>query len=270
MLLLKILLLSTSGFLFVIICVISGYWLTLKYGISKFRVDESHEATNGIYVIKDDTYINLHVIKNGDKYIIIDAGVNAEHVKKEMHRFGILPANVEAVFLTHTDYDHVGCVGLFKNAKVYLSSEEEQMINGKTPRALFFVKNKLKCEYHLIKDNEIIDFSGLIVKGILMPGHTPGSMCYIVDNKYLFTGDMLNLKNKKAALPFKPFNMNSNETEKSIERLSKLKGITYIFTAHAGYSNNFEETFGDMRTGDMGTGSGDMGTGSLSQVSISE
>ncbi|MDI9482506.1 MAG: MBL fold metallo-hydrolase [Bacillota bacterium] len=243
MLLFKILLFSAGSILFIIILAAAIYWLTLKYGISKFKVDESHEAVNGIYVIKNDTYINLHVVKNGEKYIVIDTGVNPEQLKKEMHQFGILPENVEAVFLTHTDYDHVGAVSLFENAKVYLPFEEEQMINGKTPRALFFKKNKLKCEYNLIKDNETINFSGLTVEGILTPGHTPGSMCYIVNNKYLFTGDVLYLKNNRAALPFKPFNMNSNEAEKSIEKLAKLKSISYIFTAHAGYSNNFELVF---------------------------
>lgn len=241
--LLKILLISAGSILFIVIFAAAGYMFTLKYGISKFKADESHEAIDGIFVIKNDTYINLHIVKNGDKYIVIDTGVNPEQVKNEMHRFGILPENVEAVFLTHTDYDHVGAVSLFKNAKVYLPFEEEQMINGKTPRALFFKKNKLKCEYILIKENETVNLSGLTVKGILTPGHTPGSMCYIVNNKYLFTGDVIHLKDNKAELPFKPFNMNSNEAEKSIEKLAELKGISYIFTAHTGYSNNFELTF---------------------------
>jgi len=243
MLLIKILLFSAGSILSIIILAAAGYWLTLRYGISKFNADESHEAVDGIYVIKNDTYINLHIVKNGEKYIVIDTGVNPEEIKKEMHRFGILPENIEAVFLTHTDYDHVGAVSLFKNAKVYLSFEEEQMINGKTPRALFFKRNRLKCEYNLIKDDETINLSGLTVKGILTPGHTPGSMCYIVNNRYLFTGDVLHLKNSRAALPFKPFNMNSNEAEKAIEKLAKLKGISFIFTAHTGYSNNFELVF---------------------------
>ena len=110
MLLFKILLFSAGSILFIIILAAAIYWLTLKYGISKFKVDESHEAVNGIYVIKNDTYINLHVVKNGEKYIVIDTGVNPEQLKKEMHQFGILPENVEAVFLTHTDNDHVGAV----------------------------------------------------------------------------------------------------------------------------------------------------------------
>ncbi|MGZ5540013.1 MAG: hypothetical protein ACXW1O_08215 [Halobacteriota archaeon] len=45
------------------------------------------------------------------------------------------------MFLTHTDNDHVGGLNLFKNADVYLSIDEEQMINRTTPRFVGFVYN---------------------------------------------------------------------------------------------------------------------------------
>ena len=47
--------------------------------------------------------------------------------------------------------------------------------------------------YHSLEDQEIFTFSngGPEIKAIHMPGHTPGSTSYMIDNKYLVTGDML-------------------------------------------------------------------------------
>ena len=47
--------------------------------------------------------------------------------------------------------------------------------------------------YHSVEDQEIFTFSkgGPEIKAIHMPGHTPGSTAYMIDNKYLVTGDMV-------------------------------------------------------------------------------
>ena len=47
--------------------------------------------------------------------------------------------------------------------------------------------------YHGVKDQEVFTFSsgGPEIKAIHMPGHTPGSTAYMIDNKYLVTGDMV-------------------------------------------------------------------------------
>jgi glyoxylase-like metal-dependent hydrolase (beta-lactamase superfamily II) len=47
--------------------------------------------------------------------------------------------------------------------------------------------------YHSVEDQEVFTFSngGPEIKAIHMPGHTPGSTAYMIDNKYLVTGDMV-------------------------------------------------------------------------------
>jgi glyoxylase-like metal-dependent hydrolase (beta-lactamase superfamily II) len=185
----------------------------------------------------------MYLIKTNDSYVAIDAAINLKNVKKEMDKLNIAPERVTAVLLTHTDSDHVGAIKLFKNAKVYISSNEEQMINGKTVRAAFIMKNRLDSTYQTIKDNQKIDISGLSVKGILTPGHTPGSMSYIINDKYLFTGDTLSLKDQKVELFNEFFNMDSATEEKSISKLAVLSDIKYIFTGHYGYTDNFQKAF---------------------------
>lgn len=42
-----------------------------------------------------------------------------------------------------------------------------------------------------LKDKDVIKFGNSFLKVIHTPGHTPGSLCYLVNDKYLFTGDIL-------------------------------------------------------------------------------
>lgn len=230
------------GILVTVMVMLSGlYGYKMMSETKKMHPSDTKEIIEGIYAIKDDTFVNMYLIKTNDSYIAIDAAMNLKNVKKEMDKLNIAPERVAAVFLTHTDSDHVGAIKLFKNAKVYISSAEEQMINGKTVRAAFIMKNKLNSAYKMIADNQVIDIAGLKVKGILTPGHTPGSMSYIINGKYLFTGDTLSLKNQKAELFNEFFNMDSPTEEKSIKKLAALPDVKYIFTAHYGYTDNFQK-----------------------------
>lgn len=236
------------GALVALLAVLSGFYgLRMNYELKKMRPDDTKELVEGIYAIKDDTYINMHLIKVTGGYIAIDAAQHEDVVEREMAKFNIDPQMVRAVLLTHSDYDHVGAIKLFENATVYISAAEEQMINGKTARAAFIHKNKLNSSYTLITDNQVLNVTGLKVQGILTPGHTPGSMSYLIDDKYLFTGDTLSLKNKKAEISSEFFNMDTTAVKKSIAKLAAIPGIEYIFTAHFGHTDNAPEAFKSWR-----------------------
>ena len=218
-----------------------------KSEMGKMSPNETKEIVAGIYSIKDDTFDNMYLVKSGNNYVAIDAANNLQNVTNGMDKLNITPEKVTAILFTHTDSDHVGALKLFKNAKAYISKAEEQMINGKTARAAIFMKNKLDIAYEMIEDNQTIDISGLKVKGILTPGHTPGSMSYIINDEYLFTGDTLSLKDGKAELFNRWFNMDSDTEGKSISKLANLSGIKDIFTAHYGYTDNFQDALRSWR-----------------------
>ena len=46
-------------------------------------------------------------------------------------------------------------------------------------------------EKQLLHDGEVFDIDGIRIECFLVPGHTWGHMVYLVDDKYLFTGDTL-------------------------------------------------------------------------------
>lgn len=212
-----------------------------KSEYSKMTPLDSGEVISGVYTVNNG-HVNFYLVKHEDGYIAIDAGNNLKISKEEMDKLGINPKDVTTVLLTHTDSDHVASVELFENAKVYISEKEEQMINGETPRQLIF-GNKLNAEYSTLGDNEKIEVSNITIEGRFTPGHTPGSMSYILDDKYLFAGDSLSLKDGKAQLFNEFFNMDNELQNETINKISEFNDIEYIFTGHYGYTDDFKKAF---------------------------
>lgn len=238
---LKILLIALGIITGLTVILASVYLVYFASMMKEMKITESGEIVSGIYAVKD-SYVNMYLVRTESGYIAVDAAIDKARVKTELDKLQIDPAQVLAIFLTHTDADHVGSIELFKNARVYISKDEEQFVNGKTSRFLVF-GNKLPCKYELLDDNAEIYFDSLHVRAITTPGHTTGSMSYLVNGKYLFTGDCLSLKSGKADIFSTFINMDNIADKASIKKLKTIIGAGYIFTAHHGYSNNIKEVF---------------------------
>ena len=228
--------------------------LKIVTGLTKFLVNrgremakmnhlETQEIISDIYIIKTKN-ANFYVIKSGDGYIAIDAGSGNKNIAKdELSKLNIDPEKMIAVLLTHTDFDHLSALSLFKNATIYISEQEVQMIDGSTSRMFDIGKNKLDYDYKVLKDGEEVYFNKTKVKPLLTPGHTNGSMSYLIDGKYLFVGDNLSLKNGHVELFNSLFNMNDDIQRSSLNHLAKIQNVHYIFTAHYGFSDEYNNAF---------------------------
>lgn len=216
-----------------------GYMMKAKSEIKKLSPVETKEIVTNIFSV-NESFVNLYLIKDSSQYIAIDAGNNSEAIAAELKKLDIAPEKITALLLTHTDGDHVAAIKLFRNAKVYLSRPEEQLLNGKKSRFLIF-GNKIDTKsYTLIDDQQVITIGNTKIKGILTPGHTVGSMCYLVNDKYLFTGDALSLKNGKIDRFVEFFNVDTKTAIASIANITAIPEAEYIFTAHHGYSNDYK------------------------------
>ena len=198
---------------------------------------ETSQITSDIYAVKDG-YVNMYLIKDGSEFIAVDAGSKKRVIKDELDKLGIDADKVRAVLLTHSDFDHVGAISLFKDAQVYLPEEEEQVINGETGRFLFF-GNKIDSKSYKLLDDEVIWIGSVKFLPIPVPGHTPGSTCYVVNDKYLFTGDALSLYASGIGLFPKFINKNARRARKSMDKLTGLSNVQYIFTAHYGFTDDY-------------------------------
>jgi hydroxyacylglutathione hydrolase len=160
-----------------------------------------------------------------------------ERISKEMVKLRIDPLKVGWIFLTHTDNDHTAAIPLFKNAKIFLSRQELALINGSKSRFLFLKNQIARMDCNLLDDGQELVIGNDTIRGILTPGHTVGSMCYLVNDKYLFTGDVVGLKDGKAIWLNEFFSMDPETAQKSVEKLRGIPEVTFIFTAHYGYGD---------------------------------
>ena len=177
------------------------------------------------------------LIKANDGYILFDAGSNAQKFEASLNEMEINANDIKYIFLTHSDSDHLNALALFPNAEIYMSRNELPMIN-KTVKRNQFGSNSLPAgidinEITLLSDEQEITAGGVIIKCITAPGHTPGSMIYLFNEKYLFTGDAFKMNNGKFSVH--PFSMDSDQSKRTILNISELAhNADIILTSHFG------------------------------------
>ena len=144
---------------------------------------------------------NIFFYRKGDTTLMFDAGYNYDRLEEKIGWLGIDPKSIRQIFITHQDTDHVGAVeadspGLFRDAVLYVGETENRYLTGEMRRKVIYHLYKLpqvtiRNEKVLLKDGDVLDIDGIRVECFLVPGHTWGHMVYLVDDKYLFTGDTI-------------------------------------------------------------------------------
>ena len=144
---------------------------------------------------------NIFFYRKGDTTIMIDAGYNYDRLAEKMSWLGIDPKSIRHILITHQDTDHVGAVkadspGLFKKVKLCIGETENRYLTGEVRRKVIYHLYKLpqvtiNNKKVLLKDGQTMRIGDIKIKCFLVPGHTWGHMVYLIDDKYLFTGDKL-------------------------------------------------------------------------------
>lgn len=182
--------------------------------------------------------VNFYIYKDSGCTLCFDTGFGRESILRQLRKLGVDPLSVTHVFLTHADFDHAGGVSLFKNAKVYISAEEDLMLSIRTVRMFgFYRSKKIPRQCSLLGDGDTVRAGNSEVRAVLTPGHTPGSMSYILNGSMLFSGDTLRLENGRVYTLMR-YNMDTKTQEKSIRKLAALD-IRYAFAGHSGFTDDF-------------------------------
>ncbi len=119
--------------------------------------------------------------------VIVDAPQGAGEVKNEIDRQGL---KLLYVLLTHGHADHIA--GLLEfDARFYIHRYDEPFLADPSRNlSSFFQPVSVISQASLIKDRQVVFFAGHEFEVIHTPGHSPGSVCFKIDN-YLFSGDTL-------------------------------------------------------------------------------
>lgn len=199
-----------------------------------FKPIKTQKLTENIYAVR--TIIsNFYIYTDGENTLCFDTGYVPIIIKNALRKINIEPDSISHIFLTHSDYDHVGGISLFKSGQVYLSIDEEKMITFRKPRVLLFFNKRIKRKYKLLNDGDITYIGKIKVQSITTPGHTPGSMSYLVNDNILFSGDTLTIRSGKIKPFFRLQNMDTDLQKESIKKLLKIQNVKLICTGHTGY-----------------------------------
>ncbi|MDD4993988.1 MAG: MBL fold metallo-hydrolase [Paludibacter sp.] len=235
----KRILIGIGVLILILVAIMGGFYFKMKSEIKDMHVLETRQVTKDVYSIKD-SFVNMFLVQDSDKYVAVDAGADVATIRKELKTLKIDSSKVVAVFLTHGDGDHTAALSMFKEAKIYLSKDEEQMINGKTAKMMFIHNSISRKDYTLLEDQQLLKVGNTTVKSIITPGHTPGSMSYLINDSLLFVGDAFGLNHGKVAKPNAFFSKDMNLAIKSFDKISSLPSVKYIFTAHTGFSSEYK------------------------------
>ena len=131
-----------------------------------------------------DYQTNCYIVheENSTDCLIIDPGYEPEIISSYLEEKGLTP---EAILLTHCHFDHVGAVkdlAAQYDCKVFLDKKELAMPPMLTNGPLYYTDG--------YGDGDTLTLAGIPIQVLETPGHTPGSVCLLIDDA-MFSGDTL-------------------------------------------------------------------------------
>lgn len=169
---------------------------------------------------------NNYILTDNNESVLIDC---SEYIPEIMNNF-----NIKYILLTHGHFDHILGINKTKEhfgAKVLMNKDDEDRLQESQMFLQNFglpAINPPKIDSY-IDENSVIEFGNTKIKCIHTPGHTQGSMSYLVDNT-LFSGDTL-FKNTygRCDLPGGDF----EQIKKSLtEKLFVLPDDVVVYSGH--------------------------------------
>ena len=174
-----------------------------------------HTLTLGMY--QTNTYI-IHE-ENSKGCCVIDPGYEADAILRKCEALGL---NVEAILLTHGHFDHVGAVrdlAADTGCRVFACADDEQLPPMFTGGKLYVTDR--------YEEGTILNIAGLYIRVLHTPGHTPGSVCLLVDD-VIFSGDTL----FAGSCGRTDIGGSWTEIQTSLKRLSLLEGDFTVYPGH--------------------------------------
>jgi len=133
-------------------------------------------AKLGIVKVKLDREVNCYVVSCADtkEAVVVDPGLPAEKIAEQ-----IRDLKVRWIVATHCHPGHVGGKDTLK-----------ELVGGETALHSADAKQFLRSADKYLFDGDELEFGEFKVNVLHTPGHTPGSVCYVIAN-HAFVGDTL-------------------------------------------------------------------------------
>ena len=127
---------------------------------------------------------NCYILRQeaSSKCLIIDPGYEAGRILSVLQQKQLEP---ESILLTHGHFDHVGAVqdlAAETDCDVYIAEADLSLPPMITNGKLYYT--------HTYPASGTLNLAGLAIRVLPTPGHTPGSVCLLVEDT-MFSGDTL-------------------------------------------------------------------------------
>ena len=149
-----------------------------------------------------------YAVETSQGIVLVDTGLgdDAQLLRSEMGKLGLDWHQVRAILLTHVHGDHTGGAEELRTstkAKVHAGKGDADALREGGPRESFFsvfsmpgvVPHKTTIDVAL-EGGETLTFGDTTFRAIAAPGHTPGSICYLMERagvRALFAGDVVTM-----------------------------------------------------------------------------
>jgi len=152
---------------------------------------------------------NVYLLSGGEELALVDAGAGPgeDRILENVRSLGYEPGRIGHIFLTHAHADHAGGAASLAErlgARVYLSELEREALENADEEALglsiarrngYYPEDyRLRpCKVNVtLRGDERLRCRDLDLAVIPTPGHSAGSVCFLVDTEEgaaLFAGD---------------------------------------------------------------------------------
>ena len=171
---------------------------------------------------------NCYLVSNENEMIIIDPGASFKKIDEVIQKNENV--KVVAILLTHGHFDHIGAVDKIKekyNCPIIASQEDEKILRNQKNNSLAGFAASVESEIKWIENDEL-NLGSIKVKVLFTPGHSAGSVMYIIDGK-LFSGDTLfKLSVGRTDL----YSGNEHKLKESLQQLYNLDRDMIVYPGH--------------------------------------
>jgi len=164
------------------------------------------------------------------KGLIIDPGDHADEIISKISAMNIQPL---AILNTHAHPDHLAAAAEVQNhydIPFYLHAKEKAVLKSAIPFGLVLGIRitRVPSQVIYLQDEETLKIEPFEIRVIATPGHTPGSVCYLIADR-LFSGDTL-FRNSVGRVDFPGSSW--QELKRSLEKLKNLPPATEVYPGH--------------------------------------
>jgi len=193
---------------------------------------EARQIMEGLWQISDKPdkitpFVDIYLIEGSKKALLIDAGDSKADLRGFVNQITDKPIEL---IITHGHGDHAASIHQFD--KVYMSHKEIDILEK------FFEIKVEQSKVIDLKGGEVFDLGGCMIEVIAFPGHTPGSVVLLDEERQLlFTSDGLGSGTLWMQLPhstsLEEYYEEVCKLEQRVKHLDKLR----IFAGHNCMSN---------------------------------